>query len=61
MSKDAVQFDLICDEGYGPMVVASVFGPRASAWREIQHYAAQYQQDGICETVEIPAKMQINP
>jgi hypothetical protein len=36
-----------CIEGAGGMFLASSQGPRAEAWREIQHYAAQYHDGGL--------------
>jgi hypothetical protein len=43
------EFELHCDGDYA----ASACGPRERAWREIQHYAAQYAKDGPIEIFEV--------
>jgi hypothetical protein len=42
-----------CIEGAGGMFLASSQGPRAEAWREIQHYAAQYHDEGPLTIYEV--------
>lgn len=44
------EYELVQDD----MVVAATSGP--SAWREIKHYAAQYEQDGPVEIIEVARK-----
>lgn len=43
------EFELVQDG----IPVASAFGSREDAWREIQHYAAEYSQDGPVEIYEV--------
>ena len=46
---DYAEFDLHCNGDYA----ATATGPRADAWREIQHYAAVYAPDGPTEIFEV--------
>jgi hypothetical protein len=48
-SADHAEFELHCDGEW----VAGASGPRARTWREIQHYAVQYAQDGLIEIFEV--------
>ena len=43
------EFELVQDG----IPVASAFGSREDAWREIKHYAAEYSQDGPVEIYEV--------
>jgi hypothetical protein len=55
--SDEVEFELHCDGDFA----ASASGPRERAWSEIQHYAAQYAQDGpvtIYEVTRRPIQLQ---
>lgn len=47
--EQEAEFELRCDGEFA----AGASGPRASAWRDIQHYAAQYAQDGPIEIYEV--------
>lgn len=46
---EVTEFELIQDG----IPVAGSSGPREGAWREIQHYAAQYSEDGPVEIYEV--------
>jgi hypothetical protein len=46
---EVTEFELIQDG----IPVAGSSGPREEAWREIQHYAAQYSEDGPVEFYEV--------
>jgi hypothetical protein len=48
-ASEEAEFELHCNGDYE----ASAIGPREEAWREIQHYAAQYQQDGPVVIYEV--------
>lgn len=43
------EFEIYCDDGF----VASVSGPRESAWREAMHYVSQYMADGEIRVMEV--------
>jgi hypothetical protein len=47
--SDTAEFEMHCNG----VPEASTSGPRADAWREIQHYAAQYSHDGPVEIYEV--------
>lgn len=47
--QEQAEFELVQDG----MVMASADGKREAAWREIQHYAAVYGQDGPVEIYEV--------
>jgi hypothetical protein len=50
------EFEVHCNGDYE----ASAFGPRERAWAEIQHYAAQYRQDGSVVIYEVTRRI-VNP
>jgi hypothetical protein len=50
------EFEVHCNGDYE----ASAFGPRERAWAEIQHYAAQYRQDGPVVIYEVTRRI-VNP
>jgi len=47
--SEAAEFEVWQDD----MPVATSEGPRADAWRDIQHYAALYGQDGPVTILEV--------
>lgn len=49
LRPEVTEFELIQDG----IPVAGASGKREDAWREIQHYAAQYSEDGPVEIYEV--------
>jgi hypothetical protein len=50
---DVAEFELHCNDEFA----ASASGTRDQAWSEIQHYAAQYEQDGPIAIYEVTRRL----